>query len=189
MRDKGLDKGLIREFDDSERSKRGWSEGFFGFRKMFRDYLTKLHVAFFDPCCPALTGDIYPVRYNAETAVLERYNGTNWVSINVDTGGSYPEGAQEVIAAGAPSATISLNSYLTTISSDAGGDAHTLPDASVVGLRKKIRMGTDGGGNVVIAAPGITGGQITFNDAGDYVDLIWNGSEWIVLENSGATIP
>jgi hypothetical protein len=82
MRDKGLDKGLIRYFDDSERTKRGWNQGFFGFRKMFRDYLTKLNVPFYDVCCPALTGDIYPVRYNDATNNLERYNGTAWVVVD-----------------------------------------------------------------------------------------------------------
>lgn len=82
MRDKGLDKGLIRSFDDSKRELRGQSKGFFGFRKMFRDYLTKLNVAFYDTCCPAATEEgIYPVRYNATLGILEYFNGTEWVDI------------------------------------------------------------------------------------------------------------
>lgn len=82
MRDKGLDKGLIREFDDSKRDRRGWSKGFFGFRKMFRDYLTKLNVAFFDTCCPeASEENMYPVRYNALLQRLEFFNGTEWADI------------------------------------------------------------------------------------------------------------
>jgi len=82
MRDKGLDKGLIREFDDSKRDRRGWSKGFFGFRKMFRDYLTKLNVAFFDTCCPeASEEDAYPVRYNASLQALEYFNGETWTDI------------------------------------------------------------------------------------------------------------
>lgn len=82
MRDKGLDKGLIREFDDSKRDRRGWSKGFFGFRKMFRDYLTKLNVAFFDECCPEVTPEgIFPVRFNANLQILEYFNGTEWADI------------------------------------------------------------------------------------------------------------
>lgn len=82
MRDYGIDKGLIEFRDDSKRDQRGWGKGFFGFRKMFRDYLTKLNVAFFDACCPALTGDIYPVRYNDATDNLERFDGTAWIVVD-----------------------------------------------------------------------------------------------------------
>jgi len=55
MRDYGIDKGSVRYLDDSKRDHRGWSQGFWGFRKMFRDYLTKLNVAFYDTCCPEST--------------------------------------------------------------------------------------------------------------------------------------
>lgn len=79
MRDYGINKGLVQFQDDSLRSERGWSKGFWGFRKMFRDYLTKLNVAFYDSCCPAATGtEIWPVRFNANTGDLERFNGSGW---------------------------------------------------------------------------------------------------------------
>lgn len=82
MKDYGLDKGLIKFLDDSERSKRGWSKGFWGFRKMFRDYLTKLNVAFYDTCCPAASEEgMFPVRYNSNLQRLEMFNGTAWVDI------------------------------------------------------------------------------------------------------------
>lgn len=82
MRDFGIDKGLIQYLDDSKRDKRGHSKGFFGFRKMFRDYLTKLNVAFFDTCCPAASEEgMYPVRYNATLQRLEFFNGTVWADI------------------------------------------------------------------------------------------------------------
>jgi hypothetical protein len=86
MRDYGIDKGLVEFRDDSKRDQRGWGKGFFGFRKMFRDYLTKLNVAFYDSCCPALTGDIYPLRYNDATDVIERFNGTTWVTVTTGEG-------------------------------------------------------------------------------------------------------
>lgn len=84
MRDKGLDMGLIRYFDDAPRKFRGQNKNFFGFRKMFRDYLTKLNVAFYDTCCPAASEDgIFPVRFNSNPAFqrLEYFNGTTWVDI------------------------------------------------------------------------------------------------------------
>lgn len=83
MNDKGIDKGLIREFDASKREFRGQSKGFFGFRKMFWDYLKKLHVPFFDECCPlaAEEEETFPVRFNATLGRLEYFNGTAWADI------------------------------------------------------------------------------------------------------------
>lgn len=82
MRDYGIDKGFVQFRDDSKRDQRGWGKGFFGFRKMFRDYLTKLNVAFFDECCPAASEEnMYPVRYNALLQRLEFFNGTEWADI------------------------------------------------------------------------------------------------------------
>lgn len=49
MRDKGLNKGLVQSFDTSSINTQNV---FFGFRKMFRDYLNKLNVGFYDSCCP-----------------------------------------------------------------------------------------------------------------------------------------
>lgn len=82
MRDYGIDKGLIEFRDDSDRKQRGWSKGFWGFRKMFRDYLKKLNVVFFDTCCEGSSDEgIYPVRYNSNLGRLEYFNGTVWGDI------------------------------------------------------------------------------------------------------------
>lgn len=82
MRDFGIDKGLVEFRDDSDRNQRGWKNGFWSFRKMFRDYLTKLNVVFYDACCPASSDEgIYPVRYNSNLYRLEYFNGTTWVDI------------------------------------------------------------------------------------------------------------
>ena len=82
MIDKGLDKGAIRTINTSSRKQRGWGAGFFGFRKMFWDYLTKLNVAFYDECCEdASTAGILPVRWNENLLRLEKFNGTAWVDI------------------------------------------------------------------------------------------------------------
>jgi hypothetical protein len=87
MRDKGLDKGLIRYFDDAPRNYRGQDKNFFGFRKMFRDYLTKLNVAFYDTCCPAATPTgIRPLRYDDTANVIQYFDSTSEAWLPVDAG-------------------------------------------------------------------------------------------------------
>lgn len=97
----------------------------------------------------------------------------------------YPTGAQNNITAGTGGA-ISLTSYFTTINTDAGGDAFTLANGSQIGQMKKITLLADGGGDATITLTGYT--SIVMNDAGDFVILIWNGTAWKVLENSGSTV-
>jgi len=228
MRDYGIDKGLVEYRDDSKRDQRGWGKGFFGFRRMFRDYLTKLNVPFFDSCCPALTGDMYPVRYNDDGSVLERYSSdAGWIAVensstesfnNITVNSIGSEGnisltaavvtddgiindvglikmvpfislsGQTNINAGVGGA-IPLTSHMTTIATDAGGDAFTLADGTTVGQTKKIYLLTDGGGDAVVTPANLNSGTtITMNDAGDYVLLIWAGLEWFVVENLGCTV-
>ncbi len=96
--------------------------------------------------------------------------------------------AQTDIAAGTGGA-IGLTSYVTTINTDAGGDAFTLADGTIVGQLKKILLVVDGGGNAVITPVSLSGGTtITLDDAGDYVTLIWDGTDWYVVENIGGTV-
>lgn len=97
----------------------------------------------------------------------------------------YPTGAQNNIAAAAGGA-ISVTNYLTTINTDAGGDAFTLAVGTQVGQMKKILLVADGGGDATITLTGYT--SIVMGDAADYVILMWNGTAWKVLENSGATV-
>jgi hypothetical protein len=88
MIDQGIDKGLVQTQDDSPRAKRGVNRGFFGFRKMFRDYLTKLNVAFYDTCCPAATPEgIYPLRYNSNDSTVEFFNPSTetWIDSGIGT--------------------------------------------------------------------------------------------------------
>ncbi len=81
MKDKGINKGLVQDFDTSNRRTKF---GFYGFRQMFRDYLTKLNVPYVDPCCPKVDDrgkSIQTVQWNATDGVMERFDGTNWVEI------------------------------------------------------------------------------------------------------------
>jgi len=83
MKDKGLDRGLVQDFDTS--AKYG-KKHFFGLRKMFWDYLKKLNVPFFDACCTTASGtDIQPVGYDLSLGEIVRFNGTDWVPITAFT--------------------------------------------------------------------------------------------------------
>lgn len=110
------------------------------------------------------------------------------VGANSMFAGFFPITAQNNIAAAAGGA-IAVTNYLTTINTDAGGDAFTLANGAQIGQLKKILLVVDGGGDAVITPVSLTGGTtITMNDAADYVILIWTGTAWVAIENSGSTI-
>lgn len=99
-----------------------------------------------------------------------------------------PSGAPQNITAGTGGA-INVTSFFTTLNTDAGGDAYTLADGTVKGQLKKIFLLVDGGGDAVITPANLASGTtITMNDANDYVVLLWNGTDWVVIENIGCTI-
>lgn len=93
--------------------------------------------------------------------------------------------AQNNITAGTGGA-ISVANYLTTINTDAGGDAFTIAAGTIPGQMKKVLLVADGGGDATITLTGYT--SIVMNDANDYVILIWSGAAWFVVENSGCTV-
>jgi len=111
------------------------------------------------------------------------------VSANSQIASFYPQVAQNNVTAGTGGAIIVTN-YLTTINTDAGGDAFTLANGVQIGQMKKILLVADGGGDgVVTPATALAGGTTaTFGDAGDYLILQWSGTAWVVLENSGVVI-
>jgi hypothetical protein len=96
--------------------------------------------------------------------------------------------AQEDISAGESETTLSLDSYLSLISTDSGGDVFILPDGDVTGQLKKILMKADGGDSVGDGEGDVTGtfgsdaGTLKFNNAGEYALLQWDGSQWNCLE-------
>jgi len=122
---------------------------------------------------------------NLETKSIVLSSGNSGVTSGAMVALFTPTDAQNNIAAGTGGA-ISVANYLTTINTDAGGDAFTLADGTQVGQQKKIILVVDGGGNATITLTGYT--SIVMNDAGDYVILVWNGSAWKAIENSGCTI-
>lgn len=76
MIDKGINSGLVQKFDTTKKT----AKAFFGFRKMFWDYLNKMNVPFSDPCCStANTSTVAPVGVIASE--LRYFNGTSWVAV------------------------------------------------------------------------------------------------------------
>lgn len=199
MRDYGIDKGLIEFRDDEARNQRGWSKGFWSFRKMFRDYLAKLNVPFYDHCCPALTGNSFPVRYNTDDSTLQYHDGTEWVEVlplllsahfiangavgfNTNLGwfSSYNI-AQQLSGAGA----IDLNTS-TTLWTTTGANAATLGNGQMPGQVHKVLMVADGGDGTLTATSPSNFSSFTFNDVGDYALFMWTGVAWSPIEWLGA---
>lgn len=144
--------------------------------------LTKavLNILAANTCC---TKNIVADKVTADTVVTNNltYNGQGFIGI-------LPFNPPENIPAGTGGA-IETISYFTTLNTDAGGDAYTLADGTVVNQLKKIYLLTDGGGDAVITPTNFADGTtITMNDAGDYVVLFWNGVSWQTIENIGSTI-
>ena len=180
----------------------------FDLERLLKFQLSVLNVPFNDDCCTDSTH--LPLALNSETNELVSYDPATdtWViadiidsiraivkeqieEVGLQGNGDMiatfiPPAEQDDIAAGVGGA-ISVANYLTTINTDAGGDAFTLADGDQIGQLKKILLVVDGGGNAVITVD--NGPTITMGDAGDYVVLIWEDSlDWIVIENSGCSL-
>jgi hypothetical protein len=96
-----------------------------------------------------------------------------------------PQGAIQALSG---SGAVNITSYLTQWTTLLLGEAATLANGSVVGQLKKVQMVVDGGDGVLTPANLAAATTITFNDVNDFVILSWNGTDWVVIENSGTTI-
>jgi hypothetical protein len=89
---------------------------------------------------------------------------------------------------------VTVTNYYTSLTTTTAS-AVTLADGLVKGQLKKIQMIVDvGDATLTIASPvSAATNVITFADAGDYANLIWNGTAWRILEvgndADGATAP
>lgn len=126
MKDKGIDRGLVQDFNTS---KRGESKHWWGFRKMFWTYLNKLNVPFYDACCTEAPETLFPVQFNATTGGLERFNGTAWVAAD-DTVGSISTGLTAFSGGGQASGTALTPGYNEITTSAVAGDSVKLPAAA-----------------------------------------------------------
>lgn len=82
---------------------------------------------------------------------------------------------QDLTGAGA----VSLTTFYTAITNN-GANALTLADSTVVGQLKKVKMVVDPGTDSTLTFN--TNATVVFADVGDYVLLMWNGSDWLPIE-------
>lgn len=77
---------------------------------------------------------------------------------------------------------ITLTQYKTHITST-GADAFTLANGTVIGMLKKIQFIVDGG-DATLTPVSLSGGTtITFTVVGDWVELMWNGTAWVMIDS------
>lgn len=112
------------------------------------------------------------------TELKERVAG---VGIAV-TGNLIEGGSQVLTGPGAVNVTHRNTLLITT-----GADALTLADGQE-GQHKFIKMNTDGGDGTLTVANLQGGTTITFNDAGDFVELYFLDGKWNIIANSGCTV-
>ena len=98
------------------------------------------------------------------------------------------DGAQQAINANGAISIATYNTMITSVSTT--GQAFTLADTATLGQRKRIQLIVDGGDATVTFN---TNATVVFADAGDVVELVWNGADWlpVALYNcaDGATAP
>jgi hypothetical protein len=103
--------------------------------------------------------------------------------------GGYIAAAQQALSgAGAINVTTFYTAWTTT-----GANAGTLANGTFPGQLKKIKQIVDGGVGT-LTPTALTGGTtISFEDAGDYALLLWDGDSWVPVElgndADGATAP
>jgi hypothetical protein len=95
----------------------------------------------------------------------------------------------DVESSSASTASFIFSAGVTKFTSGAGALGRNLYNGYTAGETKDLIFLTDGGGNVVITVNNFKdGATITMDDAGDVVRLMWSGSKWITVMNSGATV-
>lgn len=83
---------------------------------------------------------------------------------------------QALSGAGAINVTTAFTAWTTT-----GADAGTLADGAQIGQIKEIMLTVDGGDGTLTPSNLQDGTTITFSAIGDFVRLIWTGTEWAVI--------
>jgi hypothetical protein len=132
-------------------------------------------------------GELYSAIARAGAADGERCKCT--VTRGVVAGDGILSAVQQALSgAGAINVTSYYTAWTTT-----GVNAGTLADGTFVGQKKKIQLIVDGGDGTLTPVNLAGGTTITFADAGDFVVLRWDGTEWVVIERGndadGATAP
>ena len=99
--------------------------------------------------------------------------------------GFFPLGAPQALAG--PGAA-NITAYQTQFTSTGTGDAITLADATQIGQMKRIDYVAEAAGadTGVITLSGYT--SITLNAIGDYVVVIFDGTDYFITESVGVTV-
>lgn len=69
-----------------------------------------------------------------------------------------------------------------TVVTTTGANALTLANGTQVGQTKEILLTVDGGDGTLTPTSLSGGTTITFSAVGDYVELVWNGTAWVVVK-------
>lgn len=94
-----------------------------------------------------------------------------------------PGGLQALTAAGAVDIINEVTLWTTT-----GSDAGTLADGAFSGQRKVVKCVSDGGAGVLTPVNLLDGSTLTFTEVNDVCELIFDGTDWNVVSNSGVVI-
>ena len=94
------------------------------------------------------------------------------------------------LASGAlATSSITLGALHVFSTPTSGGCTLALPDGEHEGQKTIFKMETDGTTNLVITpASFMDGTTITFADANDAAELMWDGGEWVVVSLNGAAV-
>lgn len=125
-----------------------------------------------------LGGDAFTTDASGNATITPPLTVTDKLTLGAALVGS----VQALAAAGA----VNLTTRTTTIATS-GAIALTLADG-VSGQEKVISMITDGGDATLTPAHMQGGTTITFNDVGDTVTLVFVGTKWAIIGNTGASV-
>ena len=93
-----------------------------------------------------------------------------------------PGGLQELTGAGAIDVVNEFTAWTTN-----GANAGTLADG-VAGQRKIVKVVSDGGAGTLTPAHLLDGATLTFTEVNDVCELIFDGTNWNVVSNSGVVV-
>jgi hypothetical protein len=106
--------------------------------------------------------------------------------------GIIPFGQPDALTTSGTNQAVSITKYSTVLTSTGTADKISIVATGVInGQLKKLKYGAEGaGGDTIVLTPSVTTGfaTCTFNAVNDYVVLMFNGTYWQVIENSGCTI-
>ena len=97
------------------------------------------------------------------------------------------DGNRAIATVTATSGAIALAAKIVYFDSTLGASTSTLADGAI-GQRMTLKMLVDGGDQVLTPANLLDGTTITFDDAGDSAELLFDGTNWGVVGTSTATV-